>query len=380
MKIVHIITRLITGGADENTVYSCVSQAEAGHDVYLIHGKDYVQSFYDEIDSFELIKADKMVHEIAPFMDFAGYRQIKNILEDIKPDIVHTHTSKAGFLGRLAAKAAGVPIIINGVHIVPFVNVSFVKKMIYLTAEKLADRITDFHIDVSRGVKEVYIDAGLGSSENHQVIHSGFDLAKFQNAEPMHWKELEAFAHLDEKPPIILMLAALEPRKRHEALIAAFPRLIERIPNAQLIFAGKGDYEEAITNTIKKYGLEDSVHILGYRPDPERLIAMADICTMVSEREGLPRVLMQYIAAGKPCIATDLPGLDEVLHHNINGILMNGDDVEGVVEEIARVLNTPSVLKRLSEGARNTDLSSWQTEKMCDDILKVYEMLASQKL
>ena len=376
MRIVHIITRLLKAGAEENTLFSCISQAEAGHEVYLLHGSDYIASYYDEIKTINFIEVPSLVHPISPIDDWKGYRQITNILKEIKPDIVHTHQSKAGIIGRFAAKSAGVPIIINGIHIVPFVSVSPAKEFIYKTAEKLAARCTDFNIDVSRGVKDVYVTAGIGTEEDHEVIHSGFDLKKFQNAEPLPYKEIEGLAHFEEKPPIILMLAAYEPRKRHEAFLAAMPRLLEKIPNAQLLFVGTGPHEAAVRAAIKTHGLEKSVHMLGYRTDPEKLIALSDICTLVSEREGLPRVLMQYLATGKPCVATDLPGLDEVLFHDTNGLLLPGDDVEGVVEKITDILSNTALLERLSKGAKATQLDSWKTEDMCTHILKVYEQLA----
>lgn len=379
LKIVHIITRLLRAGSEENTLISCLSQVKSGHKVYVIHGNDYLSSYYTELPCIEFIEASNLIHSLSLVYDLRGYYELRSLLREIGPDIVHTHQSKAGVIGRLAARSAGVPVVINGIHIVPFANVGPVRKTIYLGAERLANRVTDFHIDVSEGVRRAYLDEGIGTERTHAVIHSGFDLEKFQTASPIEWQSLDALAGLGRKPPIIVMVAAFEPRKRHAEFLAAVPQLIAAVPSVQVLFLGAGPQEESIRAAIRAASLERSVHMLGYRTDPERIIALADVCCLVSEREGLPRVLMQYLAAGKPCVACHLPGIEEVLRDDANGIVLPSQDVAGAAGAIVRLLRDPVLYTRLAEGARNTDLESWRADAMCAGILRIYHSLIDAK-
>ncbi|TIT46771.1 MAG: glycosyltransferase family 4 protein, partial [Mesorhizobium sp.] len=137
--------------------------------------------------------------------------------------IVHTHQSKAGIVGRLAAREANIPCIIHGVHILPFVHVGNAQRLMYLAAERLAAKCTQAFIDVSQAMRDICIANHLGSADQHHVVHSGFDLKRFANAQwPQQSHLLLGTAVGEPKPPVILMLAALEPRKRHIEFIEAF--------------------------------------------------------------------------------------------------------------------------------------------------------------
>lgn len=379
MKIVHILTRLLKAGSEENTLATCVSQAAAGHEVYVVHGTDYEKSYYESLPQLKFIEIPNLVHPISVASDIGAFRRLSRLLKAMQPDIVHTHQSKAGILGRLAARNARVPIIVNGIHIVPFENVSIFKRAVYITAERFAARFTDLHISVSRGVMKLYIQARVGDPRDHRVVHSGFDLDRFINATPLDWRTIPELSRFTSKPPIILMLAALEPRKRHVEFVRSFPRLLASIPNAQLLFVGAGPIKDAVEAAIKEYGLSESVHILGYRTDPEKLIAVSDVCTLVSEREGLPRVLMQYVAAGKPSVLTDLPGLDEVLENGVNGFLVPKNDIGGAIDHISALLKDPKLHAQISQGALASDLNSWRTATMCRRVLELYHELHEQR-
>lgn len=381
MRIVHVLTRLLRAGSEENTLASCRAQAAAGHTVHLVHGRDYDPRWYEALAGvIDLVRVDSLVHPLAPADDLRAFLDMRRLFRALKPDIVHTHQSKAGIVGRFAAKAAGVPVIVHGVHIVPFINVGPAQRAIYLAAEKAAAMVTDAFIDVSRGMRDVCVAAGVGRADNHHVIHSGFDLKRFRGAEPAEdWRDVLGIGAEEAKPPVIVMLAALEPRKRHCEFLEAFPRVVARHPEARLVMPGEGPHREAVAAKIAALGLERNARLVGYRTDPERLIALADVCALTSTREGLPRVVMQYLVGGKACVIADLPGLDEVVRHGENGLVTPPDDMVAAADALADLLDDRAELARLTAGAKASDLSSWEVETMCAGIERVYRSLMERR-
>ncbi|WGD28932.1 glycosyltransferase [Ancylobacter sp. WKF20] len=379
MRIVHVLTRLLRAGSEENTLASCRGQIEAGHQVYLVHGRDFDPRYYAApMPGLELVKIDSLVHPLDPVADAKAFAAMRRFFRTIRPDIVHTHQSKAGIVGRFAASAAGVKHIVHGVHIVPFINVGKAQRLIYLAAERAAARVTDAFIDVSRGMRDVCVEAKVGRPDQHHVIHSGFDLKRFAGGEPPEdWRALLGIGPEEEKPPVIVMMAALEPRKRHCEFLEAFPAVVARFPQVRLLMPGEGPHRAEVEAKIAALGLGRNALLLGYRTDPEKLIALADFCMLTSTREGLPRVVMQYLAAGRACIVSDIPGLDEVVQDGRNGIVTGADDMVGAAEAAIRLIEDKALLARLTEGARASDMSSWQVENMCAGIERVYRQLAA---
>jgi glycosyltransferase involved in cell wall biosynthesis len=424
-RIAHIITRLINGGADENTVCCCNWAARQGHDVVLLHGEVAHPEIMAKVHPHvTFVRIPSLVRELSPVSDLKALWDVTRQMRAFKPDIVHTHTSKAGIIGRFAARLAGVPTIVHGVHIVPFENVGRLQRLIYLAAERAAAPLTDAFINVSAGMRDLCLKAGVGRPAQHHVVRSGFDLARFRNASPpADWRELlssgsypfslrekagmrganqgkvlnasssadwrerlaagsypfsprEKVGMRGSKPTkVLLMLAAFESRKRHREFLDAFAKVAAKIPDVKLLLAGDGPLRPQIEHRIAAHKLERQVILTGFRNDPERLIALADLCLLTSMREGLPRVIVQYLAGGKPCIATDLPGLEEVLRDGENGVITPADDLAATAETAADLLSDRPTLARLTEGALRTDLSAWDAAQMCAHVEAVYAAL-----
>lgn len=374
LRIAHVITRLINGGADENTVHSCNCAVQGGHDVILLHGETVRPEIMAKVDlRVELIAVPDLVRPVSPVSDAKALWALTQKFRALKADIVHTHTSKAGILGRLAAWAARVPVIVHGVHIVPFVNVGTAERLIYLALEKATALITSAYFDVSEGMRDLCLAAGVGHPDRHHVVHSGFDLARFRNARPPEdWRDLLGVG------PILLMMAAFEPRKRHLEFLNVFAKVAGRFPDMRLLLAGDGQLRSQIQSRVQDLGLERQVIFAGYRADPERLIALADLCLLASRREGLPRVVLQYVAGGKPCVVSDLPGLDEVLREGVNALITPADDMEAMADAIVKLLKDPKELSRLAQGASTSDLSNWDAELMGERIDAIYREVLDQ--
>jgi glycosyltransferase involved in cell wall biosynthesis len=380
LRIAHVITRLINGGADENTVHSCNWAAQGGHDVILLHGETVQPEIIAKVDPrVELIGVPGLTRSISPVSDMRALLALTRRFRALNADIVHTHTSKAGILGRFAAWGAGVPAIVHGVHIVPFVNVGVGERFAYLALERLAAPVTSAFISVSEGIRDLYLSAGVGHPDKHYVVHSGFDLNRFRNARPPDdWRDLLRLTPDAPRPPVLLMIAAFEPRKRHTEFLDVFKKVAVRLPDAVLVLAGDGPLRSIVESRAKWLGLERQVVFTGYRDDPERLIALADLCLLCSMREGLPRVVMQYLAGGKPCVACDLPGLREVLRPGINGVITPADDLAAMADAIAAILEDRTRLACLVQGAAATNLSSWDAKLMGKRIDAIYREALGQ--
>ena len=373
LRIAHVITRLINGGADENTVISCNEAVRRGHSVMLVHGAETRTEILAAVDPrVEIVGLPSLVQPIAPLSDMRALRGLVATFRRHRPDVVHTHTSKAGILGRLAARATRVPVLVHGVHIVPFDNVGRLERRAYLTAERSVQRMTHAFIDVSPAMRDLCVQAGVGSPERHHLVPSGFDLSLFRKAtKPEDWRDLLRLRPDDPRPPLVVMLAVFEPRKRHLECLETFPSIVARFPEARFVFAGDGRLRGEIEARIRTLGIGRSVVLTGFHPHPEQLIALADVCLLASAREGLPRVLMQYLAGGKPVVAADLPCIADVLRDGVNGVVI-GSDLAGLADAVITLLDDSARRSRLARGAAATDLSEWDAARMGERLEAVY--------
>jgi glycosyltransferase involved in cell wall biosynthesis len=378
MRIIHIITRLIRAGADENTVSTCLSQAASGHEVVLIHGNEFDKSWYAElIGKIDLVKVDSLRRPVSLKQDVAALLELRSIIARLQPDVVHTHTSKAGILGRVAAYLAGTRLIIHAVHILPFTNVGGLERFVYLLAERFTAPITHAFIDVSQAMRDLCIAARVGGAGKHHVVHSGFELSKFRSArQPADWADVLGIKPGADKPPVLIILGALELRKRQLEFVSDFHHLLKSVPDAKLLIIGEGSQRSALQVQIRDRGLENAIKLVGFRADPEALIALADVCVLPSSHEGLPRVVVQYLAGGKPCVVSRLPGIEEIIDDGDNGLITSAADVKAAVFAARDLLLDPERVQRLARGARTTDLSRWDVSTMCKTIEAIYENLA----
>ena len=379
MHVVHIITRFIRGGADENTQLTCNHQACAGYNVTLIVGKDYDAQMRDGLDPrVQFITLPSMVQSVSPIPDAISLVRIYLILRRLKPDLVHTHTSKAGVLGRLAAVFSGVPKIVHGVHILAFTNESPMRRVSYLWLERICGICTHAFVHVSTGMREECLKNGVGSGALHAVAESGLDIARFRNPSPPGDAVdlLQSPTGSTKRPFVILSLAALERRKGQRQFLKVFRRVVEQRPNSILLLAGEGSERTEIEAEVRRLGLSRHVRILGYRDDPERLFAIADVFVVSSNREGLPRAAVQAAIAGVPIISTALPGISSIVHEDETGFVVPIGSLECMEPLIRRLIDEPSLLIRMREGLRAVDLSAWAVERMIKKIDAVYESLA----
>ena len=376
-KICHIITRFLNGGAEENTVLTCNYSAKLGDSVTLITGVDTDKEIISKLDKrVKLIKIKSLIRNINPIKDFLAFIEVTRNFKKIKPDIVHTHESKAGIIGRICAKIAGVKLIIHSVHILPFINVSYFKKIFYLFFEKITSYITDHFICVSRGMLEESLKHNISKIKKYKVIHSGFDIKKFKKARKNYnLVKIKAYKANPGIHTLILMVGAFEERKRQIEFLHIFKRLTYENKKLILVFVGSGKLLNEAKKKSTELNLIKQVYFAGFRDDPERYVVLSDICVMNSIREGLPRVVPQYLACGKPVVSSDLPGIREILKNSKNGFIFNKDNQEELYNKLNLLLKNKKLLRNLTIGAKKTDISKWSQITMPIKINNLYNRL-----
>jgi glycosyltransferase involved in cell wall biosynthesis len=379
LRFVHVITRFIRGGADENTLLTCNGQAALGHHVTLVFGAQFHPSMVERLDPrVERICLETLVRPLNPLKDLAAAFQLWRLFRRIRPDLVHTHESKAGIVGRVAARAAGVRMIVHGVHILAFLNVGRVLRLIYLAAERAMVPITDAFVDVSEGMRGICLEHGIGRARDHFVVASGMDVERFRNAKPVSGMEFASFL-----PPalngwddaqIVLMAAAFEERKRHAAFLAAFAKVVETCPKAVLVLAGEGPQVEAVRHEAVRLGIADRVAFIGFTNELARWLKRAEVCVLASDREGLPRAVVQYALAGRPIVTTQLPGIERVVADGRTGFVTG--TVEAMADPIIELLSNAELRQRFSSAAAELDLSDWSSDRMIAALERLYAQLA----
>lgn len=377
LVIVHVQTRMLTGGAEENTWASCIHQAARGHSVHLVCGRDSNIEYYRSHNtSVRIHYVPELVREVSWRDDLAAYKRLSALFTDIDADIIHTHTSKAGVVGRLAARNAGAPAVLHGVHMLPFSNVGLIEKCVYLLAEHAVAPLTDHFIHVSHGTRRAYALARIGRSCPHSVVRSGMDIDRFRSPEwPENWRDLMGLSPGASKPRTILMLAALEKRKRHADFITGFMLGLRRGEDIRLLLAGDGPELERIRQLVQNMGIGDRVRVLGHRSDPERLVALADVCVLSSLREGLPRVIVQSLAGGRPAVVSHVRGIEEVIDCGVNGIIVRRNDAASVAREALRLVRDTERLDAMTHSAQAAPVGEWSFSAMFEQLDQAYRLV-----
>ena len=190
MHIAHLVTRFLRSGSEENTIETCRWQVNAGHQVTLVVGAEMDPWWMDNApDGVNLVSVPQMIHPVRPLADVRAYRALHDMLRQSQPDVVHTHQSKAGILGRAAAAATPGAMVVHGIHILPFVGVHPVKRAVYLAAERMAARRTDLFLGVSDAVCDAYISEGIARQDRTFCVRSGMDLDRYRNGQmPKEWR------------------------------------------------------------------------------------------------------------------------------------------------------------------------------------------------
>ena len=384
IRVLHIITRMIVGGAQENTLLSVVGlDAMPEYEVTFLSGIDKGREgelLTQARETTRLIVLPEMGRSINPIFDLVTFWKLYKLIKAGRYHIVHTHASKAGVLGRLAAWLAGTPIIVHTLHSLVFHDYQpWIVNRTWWLAKKICAPVTDFFISVSEVISEKAIDAGIAKPEKFRTIYSGMELDWFLNAKFDAEKVRKEFG-IPLDVPVVGKIARLFPLKGHDQLMDAAPEIVKRIPNVRFFLIGDGILLEHLQERAKEYGIFDNFVFAGLidRTRIPEMISAMDVVVHTSLREGLARVLPQALAMGKPCVSFDIDGAREVVINDKTGYLVEAFDSVGLADGVVRLLENEELRRQFGDNGRRHVDPNFRAEKMVTDISEVYQMLLIQ--
>ncbi|HKB08517.1 MAG TPA: glycosyltransferase family 4 protein [Candidatus Polarisedimenticolia bacterium] len=375
VHVCHVITLLELGGAQENTLYT-VSHLGERFRPSLVAGPGGLLDDDARKLGLPIHFVPSLKRRVSLVLDLAALAALVRIFRRERPDIVHTHSSKAGILGRLAARLARVPRVVHTIHGYGFnATRTVLARGTFIALERLASRLTDRLIAVSRANIEQGVALGLFAPERVTLIRSGVPLAAFEAAARSTSRGgrdgLRRELGLPEDAPLVGMIACLKPQKAPLTFLEVAARVLRDIPGATFLVAGDGELRADVERRAAELGLNGHLRLLGWRRDVPEVMASLDVLLHTSLWEGLPRVLPEAIASGVPIVATSVDGTSEILRDGRTGIVRSPGDVEGLAAGVARLLHDRSYARALTERARSI-LAEFDIDAMVRDQERLY--------
>jgi glycosyltransferase involved in cell wall biosynthesis len=378
MRVTHVITRLIIGGAQENTVATVLGlKQRPGLEIDLLAGpttgpEGSLESAFQTCPQVLSI-VPSLVRPVHPLKDLLTLFRLTKIFRATRPEIVHTHSGKAGILGRWAAHRAGVPIIVHTIHgpsFGPFQGAP--ANGLFRGAEQFAARFTTHYVSVAEAMTRQYLAAGLGQPSQYTRIFSGFPLAPFLAAEnDPAWR-----ARLNLAPDdfVIGMISRLFKLKGHDDLLDIAPDMVRQCPRVKFLLVGDGAWRGRLQDRARALGLERHFIFAGLvaPADVPRWVGIMDALAHLSRREGLPRALPQALAAARPVAAYDCDGAGEVCIDNETGFLIPPGDRATLARRLLQLAGDPDLRRRLGTQGREFVRPRFSLETMLENLHTLY--------
>jgi len=384
MRIAHIITRLILGGAQENVVLCCEDLLrDYGDDVLLITGPALGPegSLLDRARAggVPLTILPSLQRAIHPWRDLLAYRAIGKALREFRPDVVHTHSAKGGILGRAAAWHMGIPAIVHTVHGAPFHPYqSAVARSLFRGCERWAAKRCHALISVADAMTDLLVSAGVAPRDQFTTIYSGIEVEPLLQG---HRLRDAVRRKLGYRPDHVVIgkIARLFRLKGHQYLIEAAKRLVRAEPLARFLLVGDGVLRNQLERQIRAAGLEEHFQLIGLVPPEEipGLVAAMDIVVHTSLREGLARALVHGLLAGKPVVSFDVDGAREVVLDDITGYLITPRDCGALAAALQRLSVDSGLRIRLGGQGRALCQEQFCHHRTTRDTRALYERLLS---
>jgi len=366
-RVFHLITRLLKGGAEAKTIATVRGLDE--YEFTVGYGAEYDQEQVERLEEagvatkrFPLIRHYNPVTTVPAVLSLAWH------LRQEEFDIVHTHSTEAGIIGRFAAALAGVPNIVHTVHGVPFADDrNDVLNRFVLACERQAAKCTDTVVTNADIIADEYLERGIGTPEQYTTVYSGVDLDAFATAEPAD--------DLPGKRPRVVMVGRLAEGKGHGVLLDAVAGMDDFEGSVCII--GDGPLYDSLSTEVEERGLSETVSLTGFRDDVPSVLAASDVLVLPSFREGTPRVITEAMASGLPVIATDIAGIPEQVVDDENGYLVPTGDAAAVHRRLEELLEDSELQEQMGErGLERAE--KFSIDAMVEKLDGVYRKLLSE--
>lgn len=342
--VCHIITRLELGGAQQNTLFTVSHLDPAKFRPILVTGEPGpLDSDARQLAGVEFHQIRPLTRRIRPLSDLRALIALTLLLRRLKPAIVHTHSSKAGILGRVAAWLAGVPVVIHSIHGFGFTRYqAWPIRRTLIAAECLTAKITTRFFSVSEANRQLGVELGLFPGDRCVVIRSGVDLAAIRKT-GVDTTAKKRELGLEPGRPVVGMVAPLKPQKAPLDFVRVAAKVAAKRPDTQFLFVGDGGLREAMEAEIARLDLAKSFRLAGWRRDVPAIMHCLDVFVLTSLWEGLPRVYLEALASGVPVVGTRVDGAAEAVRDGINGYLLAPGDVQGMADRVLSLLANPTL-------------------------------------
>jgi glycosyltransferase involved in cell wall biosynthesis len=388
VRVLHVITRLILGGAQENTLLTVVGQhRDPAFRVTLLAGIDGGPEgdLHDEARAagVDLRLMRSLVRPIRPLTDLRCLRELTRFMREGRYDIVHTHSSKAGILGRVAARRAGVPIVVHTLHSLVFHDYQAAwKNRLYIALKRRCAPLTDVLISVNDKTTQGALAAGIGHPAQYTTIYSGMELGPFLTVrERLPVGEAKRRLGLPAEAPVVGKIARLFPLKGHAEFLDAAAAVARQVPDVHFLLVGDGALRAELQERARVLGLAGRVVFAGL-VDPTQVpdhIQAMDVVVHSSLREGIARVIPQAGAVGKPVVAFAMDGAPEVIRDGVSGFLVPPRDTDALAARVVELLRAPGKRAEFGEVGRAFAAEHFGVETMVQRIGDVYRQLLAAR-
>lgn len=383
IRVLRVIARLNIGGPALHATLLTERLDPARYDSLLVAGtEDPPEGNYLALQGRSL---DRLVvlpglgREIRGRQDVAVLLELTRLMRAVRPHIVHTHTAKAGTLGRLAARLAKVPVIVHTYHGHVFHGYfSPVKTRFFLAVERWLAGHTDRLLTVSDAVRAELLHLGIGSPERLVVVPLGLDLARFLDCETVRG-QFRAELSIPPAVPLVGIVARLVPIKAHEVFLAAAAALAGHVPESHFVVVGDGERRSALEALSERLGLENRVHFLGWRRDLDRIYADLDVVVLCSRNEGSPVSLIEAMAAARPVVATRVGGVPDLVEDGVAGCLVPPGDADAMATAVHALLADPERRRAMGAAGRKRVAPSFSAERLLADMDRLYTDLLREE-
>ena len=363
-KVVHIITRMDRGGSAQNTVLTCLALS-GRYEQVLVYGLSLESQMNEEesrsVDrsireaekkGVKIIRLSSLVRRIDTTRDLGALFSLWRLMVREKPDIIHTHTSKAGLLGRVAARLAGVPAVVHTPHgHVFYGHFGPLASKIYLLVERVMALITDRLIALTQGEKNDYIALSACDPKKIVTIHSGVPVDNYLHA-TVDVRRKKKSLGLKPEGLVVGTVGWLLPIKGPIYLLRAMAEVWKSYPQASLVYVGKGDLEKELRQEASRMGVPEKVWFLGWRDDIPEIMRILDIFALPSLNEGMGRVLVEAMAAGRPIVASNVGGIPDLVCQGKNGLLVPPADPKALARELLFLIANPDKRREMGDTGR----------------------------
>lgn len=381
IRVMRIIARLNIGGPAVHVSLLTAGLQDPEFQSTLVTGSlsetEGDMSYLAEELGVEPIVIPSMGREISPFDDLRTLRALIRLMREQRPHVVHTHTAKAGFVGRLAAFLTGVPVVIHTFHGHVFHGYfGKAKTQMFLWLERGAARISDVILTISERLRDELLGYRIAPPDRIKVVPLGLPLTRLRVLEPLRG-QLCAELGFSTEDRLVGIIGRLVPIKDHALFLRAARRTLERVPRTRFLIIGDGELRSELVDLVAEMRLEEAVTFTGWRTDLPRVYADLDAVVISSRNEGTPVSLIEAMAAGVPVVSTSVGGVPDVLQQGRLGYLAPPGDMEALAEGMVQAITQPAV--DTLKAAQAWALEQYDADRLIRDVRALYRRELQRK-